>query len=66
LENVKPPIGIQVEHIELNEEVHEWDWFSLKWVSDGTGIFVSERLKAAMEKEGITGAHSYGLNDLKP
>lgn len=59
---LKPPVGISINPLFLNELADGFDFFSLSWVKGGLGYYVSESLKAVFEKEGVTGIDFFDVN----
>lgn len=63
LKALKPPVGISIYPLVLNEESKAHDFFSLSWVKGGVGYYISEFLKKALEDDGVTGIEFYDINE---
>ncbi len=63
LEDEKPSKQIRLNTLILNSENINFDVFRLQWISPG--IYISERMKLAMEKQGITGIRFLPTHELR-
>jgi len=60
--NLKPPIGLEIDPLFFNNQVENLDFFGLSWVKGGVSYYISEKLKSEFEKENITGFTFVDIN----